>query len=228
MTKRTAKSRRPGLRHVATAVIVSVGATTAAVSAADASTIKTQVRDASATPAIARSGNKHRQPFATVDPVPIHGVAADGTTQLNGTFTLTRMRVRHGVLYAVGKLQGTLGDRRVDRFVAIPVKGASAVSAPGTTQGFLAPQQVPPTPGACSILTLNLGPLDLNLLGLRVALDEVNLLIEAVPGAGNLLGNLLCAVAGLLDGGLPGGLGGLVNNVLIAIGQLLNGLLRGV
>jgi hypothetical protein len=44
-----------------------------------------------------------------------------------------------------------------------------------------------------------LGPLDLNLLGLEVHLDTVHLNITAVPGAGNLLGNLLCVVAGLLD-----------------------------
>ena len=62
-------------------------------------------------------------------------------------------------------------------------------------------------------------------LGLRVALDPVVLLVEAVPGAGALLGNLLCAVAGLLDGGLGGALGGLLGNLLTAIANLLNGLL---
>lgn len=51
----------------------------------------------------------------------------------------------------------------------------------------------------CEILDLVLGPLDLNLLGLQVHLDTVHLNITAVPGAGNLLGNLLCAIAGLLD-----------------------------
>jgi hypothetical protein len=45
-----------------------------------------------------------------------------------------------------------------------------------------------------------LGPLDLNLLGLEVSLNRVVLDIVAVTGSGNLLGNLLCAVAGLLDG----------------------------
>ncbi|GIJ46845.1 hypothetical protein Val02_37310 [Virgisporangium aliadipatigenens] len=52
----------------------------------------------------------------------------------------------------------------------------------------------------CDILNLVLGPLDLNLLGLEVHLNRVILDIVAVTGAGNLLGNLLCAVAGLLDG----------------------------
>ncbi len=55
----------------------------------------------------------------------------------------------------------------------------------------------------CSILHLVLGPLDLNLLGLKVHLDRVVLDITATSGPGNLLGNLLCAVAGLLDGNTP-------------------------
>lgn len=65
---------------------------------------------------------------------------------------------------------------------------------------------------SCDILNLVLGPLDLNLLGLQIDLAQVVLDITAVPGPGNLLGNLLCAVAGLLDGGGPGG----------AIANLLN------
>ena len=56
------------------------------------------------------------------------------------------------------------------------------------------------------MLHLVLGPLDLDLLGLVVHLDKVVLDITAVPGAGALLGNLLCAVVGLLDGTGIGGL----------------------
>ena len=44
-----------------------------------------------------------------------------------------------------------------------------------------------------------LNPIDLNLLGLRVATSRIEALIEAVPGANALLGNLLCAITGLLD-----------------------------
>jgi hypothetical protein len=36
-----------------------------------------------------------------------------------------------------------------------------------------------------------------------VFLDEVNLEIVAQSGPGNLLGNLLCGIAGLLDAGGP-------------------------
>jgi hypothetical protein len=64
----------------------------------------------------------------------------------------------------------------------------------------------PGAEGECDILNLALGPIDLNLLGLVVALDDceggpVTVDIVAIEGGG-LLGDLLCEVAGLLDGGL--------------------------
>ncbi|MGY1738441.1 hypothetical protein [Geodermatophilus sp. SYSU D00684] len=80
-----------------------------------------------------------------------------------------------------------------------------------------------PTP--CPILDLTLGPLDLNLLGLHVHLNEVVLDIEAIPGPGNLLGNLLCAIAGLLDGvDLGGVLGNLLQELIDALIRLLEGI----
>jgi hypothetical protein len=59
------------------------------------------------------------------------------------------------------------------------------------------------TPGACDILNLSLGPIDLNLLGLEVAVDDcdngpVTIDVTAVP-AGGLLGQLLCDLDSLLD-----------------------------
>jgi len=68
--------------------------------------------------------------------------------------------------------------------ITIPIVSGTASSARGRE---------------CQILNLVLGPLDLNLLGLEVHLNRVRLDIVAVPGAGNLPGNLLCAIAGLLD-----------------------------
>jgi hypothetical protein len=44
-----------------------------------------------------------------------------------------------------------------------------------------------------------LGPLGLNLLGLKVHLNQVVLDITAQSGPGNLLGNLVCSVANLLN-----------------------------
>ena len=59
--------------------------------------------------------------------------------------------------------------------------------------------QVPPIPNACEILNLVLGPINIDLLGLVVRTNRINVRIDAVPGPGNLLGNLLCAITGLLD-----------------------------
>jgi hypothetical protein len=79
-----------------------------------------------------------------------------------------------------------------------------------------------PTPGTCRILHLDLGPIHLDLLGLNVDLSEVVLDITAVAGPGNLLGNLLCAVAGLLDQG--SGLGTLLDQINAILASLLGGL----
>jgi hypothetical protein len=83
-------------------------------------------------------------------------------------------------------------------------------------QAVTAPLQVS---ASCTILTLVLGPLDLNVLGLVVHLNQVVLNITAVPGAGNLLGNLLCAVANLLNGGLP--IATLLNNLVSILNEIL-------
>ena len=174
------------------------------------------------------SGNKTAKALSlvTAAPATVTGATTDGTGAVfNGTFELRRFQEKKGVLYAVGRLTGVLGTQLVNQRVLLPVTSASnpvPEDAQGLMQGLMQPV---PTPGACDILTLGLGPLDLDLLGLRVALDPVNLLIEAIPGAGNLLGNLLCGVAGLLDGGLGSGLGGLLTGLLDAIADLLNGLL---
>lgn len=110
---------------------------------------------------------------------------------VRGTFDPVRWVRRGGTVYAVGTLHATLrrGNGTLvgtaDRRVQLPLRGGSVVER----------QQRQP----CDILNLVLGPLDLNLLGLHVTLNRVVLRIEAIPGPGNLLGNLLCAVAGLLD-----------------------------
>jgi hypothetical protein len=57
-----------------------------------------------------------------------------------------------------------------------------------------------------------------NLLGLTVHLNQVVLNITAVPGAGSLLGNLLCDVAGLLNGG---NLNGLLTQIVGLLNQIL-------
>jgi hypothetical protein len=123
-----------------------------------------------------------------------------GTFGRNGTvdavFKPKRFKAVGTQLVAVGKLKGELvrgNGRVVDDFsqrVAMPVATAGGLPLPALRDGRAA---------TCDILRLVLAPLDLDLLGLQVHLDRVVLNIIAESGAGNLLGNLLCAVAGLLD-----------------------------
>jgi len=66
-----------------------------------------------------------------------------------------------------------------------------------TTGATASPQTI------CPILDLTLGPLDLNLLGLMVHLDQVHLVITA-DSEGGILGQLLCGLGGGGGGGSPG------------------------
>ena len=131
--------------------------------------------------------------------VAMTGTAKNGKT-FKGTYTIDRFTRSGGKQYAVGTVKGRLKGRRVTRKnVRVPVALERAQTA-GAAQVPPAADELPvPTQGACPVLNLVLGPIDLNLLGLRVATNEIRALVEAVPGAGNLVGNLLCAVVHLLD-----------------------------
>jgi hypothetical protein len=222
MTTITNTPNRAARRHGRRAVAATVLCASMAAGATAVSTNAQAARDSGAAANSVVAAPSPQGGLATAAVAPVTGVADDGTP-FTGTFTLEKFKDQRGVLYAVGRLDGLLGAESVSKKVSLPVTGGSNVApAAGfaSAQGFV--QQIPPTEGACSILALDLGVIDLNLLGLHVVLDEVHLLIEAVPGAGALLGNLLCGVVGILDGL---GLGGLINNLLDAIADLLNGIL---
>jgi hypothetical protein len=75
-------------------------------------------------------------------------------------------------------------------------KKSGLSAGPGFSLPVQAPTVLPPVPaGICTVLDLVLGPIDLNVLGLMVHLDRVQLRITADP-TGGLLGSLLCGLAG--------------------------------
>jgi hypothetical protein len=162
------------------------------------------VTAATATAAPARSGSV---PFAV-----------DGTlagAPITGTFTITRFTRVDGVLTAVGTFSGGGYTAEPASAAVTSIDGHSLTGSAGT----LAAQQAT---GTCQILSLTLGPLHLDLLGLVVDLNQVNLNITAQQGSGNLLGNLLCSVAGLLDNtGGAGGLSGLLTSITNLLNQIL-------
>lgn len=134
----------------------------------------------------------------------VTGTASDGST-FAGSFTPTSFQVQDGVLTVTGTVEGALTSATGTQ-TAVP---ASEVT---TTVGSALTERA--AGGGCDIVNLDLGPLNLNVLGLVIDLNQIVLDITAVPGAGNLVGNLLCAVTGLLDGNGLSGLANLLNRLL--------------
>jgi len=131
--------------------------------------------------------------------VPVVGSVLGGGT-FNGALNITSFAVQNGQVVALGTLSGV------------------ATNAAGAATSILTAVTIPVSvaQATCDILHLDLGPLSLNVLGLQVDLSRIVLDITAQAGAGNLLGNLLCSIAGLLDN--PGGLARLLNDLLGILG----------
>ena len=139
--------------------------------------------------------------------VPVTGAAA-GIGNVAGNLAISRFAIQDGALVAIGSLTATVTDaagnvvRTIVTPVTVPVTNAAAA-------------------GSCDVLNLVLGPLHLDLLGLVIDLNQVVLNITAQTGAGNLLGNLLCTITGLLDAGALGGrLVGALNQLIGVLGAL--------
>jgi hypothetical protein len=127
-----------------------------------------------------------------------------GVGTFTGTLTTSSFASANGVISAAGTITGTLTDTLgnvIGTLTNVPI------TIPLT--GFT---------GTCTILTLHTGAINLSLLGLNVSLSPIDLVITAIAAPGNLLGNLLCAVAHLLDtNGTLAQLVGLLNQILGAI-----------
>ena len=134
------------------------------------------------TAAVAAPATASAQPVPASIPlsIPITGTGTGAV--FAGTFQLQRFANDQGQLVATGLLTGVVttatGTTSVARTISLP----AAVVNP-----------------TCAILHLDLGPLNLDVLGLVIDLNRVILDITAEAGAGNLLGNLLCAVTNLLE-----------------------------
>ena len=175
-------------------------------------------------PSYAKGGNGHgkkaAERAALLTDIPITGTLADGGT-FTGTITATKLAVDPLTqqLSMTGIVNGTAtkATGEVVNVVNQTVTTAMSLSHPGQAASLVQPAQAT----SCGILNLVLGPLHLDLLGLVVDLNQVILNITGATGAGNLLGNLLCALTGLLD--LPGALAA-ITNILGSINGILSGL----
>jgi len=154
------------------------------------------------------------QPSNAALSFPITTTAPQGV--FNGTLRITSFGVQNNALVASGIVTGTLVSgsgvaQSVAKAVNIPVvtSAGKGVAAKATTAAA----------ASCDILHLELGPVDLDLLGLVLHLDRIVLDLSAAPGAGNLLGNLLCSVTNLLNGsGTLSQIAGLLNQILGLLG----------
>jgi hypothetical protein len=136
---------------------------------------------------------------SSATPIPIN--VSTATSTFTGTLDITKFVAQNGQVVALGTLTGTLTNLVTGVVTTI-------------TQDVVLPLLSTPT-GSCPVLHLELGPLDVNLLGLTVHLDKVVLDITAQSGPGNLLGNLVCGVANVLNS----------NIAATALANLLNTLL---
>lgn len=148
--------------------------------------------------------------------VPLAGTADNGAT-FAGAFKIQKFEHAGEFIHAIGTVTGVLTVDGVGRNVvttaAIPLDREASGAADTSAISAIVIQQA-----VCEILHLELGPLDLDLLGLVVHLDRVVLDIQAQEGPGNLLGNLLCAVVGLLDGGA----GAALQQITSGLNQILS------
>jgi hypothetical protein len=163
-------------------------------------------------PTEANNLGEDNQPVMAQAPAPIVIPNVTGTLPGGGTFagtlTITELTRQGNQILASGTLVGTA------------TQGTTVTQISQTFEDV--PITLQQQGRRCRILFLDLGPIFLDLLGLEVDLSRITLDITAVAGPGNLLGNLLCALVGLLDN-TP------LN--LAAIDQLLNqinAILRGL
>jgi hypothetical protein len=161
-------------------------------------------------PAIVMAAPASAMPAAPAPPSPsgalttaiMQTIAGVGT--FTGTLTVTSFNVVNGVLNAVGTISGSLTD--------------TAGNVVGTLTNAAITIPLSSVTGTCTILTLHTGAINLSVLGLNVLLSPIDLVITATAAPGNLLGNLLCAVAHLLDSNASlGALASLLNQILSAI-----------
>src|SRR3954451_2125132 len=147
----------------------------------------------------------------------VTGTAKNGR-KMTAKYTIDHFIAKGTTTYALGTLKGKVGSTHfTKRNVKMPV--AQNTGSAGAAQAT-----------SCQVLDLVINPITLNLLGLVVHTDTIHLNITAVPGAGNLLGNLLCGILGILNpptggtGGLSGAqLAQLLNAILGALTPVLGG-----
>jgi hypothetical protein len=109
---------------------------------------------------------------------------ADGLGVFSGTFTVTRFAVETSTVVSIGTLVGLLTDSNgnpiggIDQGARLPVTDITSI---------------------CDVLRLEVGPAEVDMLGMRVMLRKDVLCISAHDGSPQTLGPLLRSSARLLE-----------------------------
>jgi hypothetical protein len=170
--------------------------------------------------------------------LPIAGVGTGGVT-FNGTVAVQRFVHREGRVFAIGTVSGSLsgpsGPIGTSLYlpVAFPVHVGSGLTARADS-GRIYPTSLSPSyPDArvsfiqastCGVLHLDLGAVNLNLLGVVVTTTPVT--IDINGDTGGPLGNLVCAVLSTVNNVV--GLVNLLNSLLSLVTGLVGGLTGGL
>ena len=171
--------------------------------------------------ATAATAAPHKDPPALQ--VPIVGSASSGAA-FAGTLSILRFEARANQVVAIGIVRGTVaaGTALVGE-VALPVQvTAASQAAPASSSSALLaqPQVAPQQTATCTALNLNLGAVNLNVLGLLVTTQPIAIDLSGDSSAP--VGNLVCTALDLLNNVV--GLVGILNQILGALTGLVGGL----
>jgi hypothetical protein len=156
-----------------------------------------------------KSNNNQNASFERFTGLPVSAHDQKGHN-FKGTLDITSFAVQNEAIVALGTVSGKVtgqgfGNQAVSAVpVTVPVSfptGSADVRAQAT----------------CNILDLTLGPIHLDLLGLVLDTNQIHIQLTANT-AGGLLGDLLCGIANLLNGGgLLADIADLLNQILTAL-----------
>jgi len=170
--------------------------------------------------------------------LPITGAGAGGAT-FRGSVAVQRFVQRNGEVFAIGAISGSLSGpagpigTSIAFPVALPVQVGNGLTARAERGRIDPASRRAPDSGArmilaqattCGVLHLDLGAVNLNLLGVVVTTTPVT--IDINGDTAGPLGNLVCAVLATVNNVV--GLVNLLNSVLGLVTGLLGGLTGGL
>ena len=149
--------------------------------------------------------------------LPIAGTSPGGVT-FAGTLSVQKFSQRDGQPVAIGMVSGsaTSSGASLGTVLTGPIEFPVQLAA-GSALTSEAPISVQQATN-CQVLHLDLGAVNLNVLGLTVATQPISIDLSGVTGGTNVLGTLICTILETVNNVV--GLVGLLNQLLGILGGL--------